>query len=83
MGFEEYVDLDVDEFQRRSTERLLALIERCRSDIERDLATSFVVRQVNGNVELTVDGQPVYVASAMANGRLVLTDVSGRFRGRL
>jgi len=83
VGIEEYVDLDLDEFQRRSNERLLALVERCRSSIERDLGAAFAVSDRSGHIELTVAGEPVYVVSTTASGRLLLTDVSGRYNGRL
>jgi hypothetical protein len=83
VGVEEYVDLDLDEFQRRSNERLLTLVERSRSSIERDLGRSFAVSDTNGRIELTVQGEPVYVATTTAAGRLLLTDVSGRYNGRL
>jgi hypothetical protein len=80
---EEYVDLDLDEFQRRSTERLLTLIERFRPGIERELGASFGVTEANGRIELTVAGEPVYIATTTAAGRLLITDVSGRYGGRL
>ena len=84
MGVEEYVDLDLEDFQRRSNERLLGLVERHRSSIERELGRPFeVVTDPEGHVELTVADRPVYVASTTASGRLLLTDVSGRFDGRL
>ena len=83
MGLEEYVDLDLDEFHRRSTERLLHLVERSRSNIEKELGGPFAVSAVNGRVELTLRGEPVYVATTTAAGRLLITDVSGRYNGRL
>jgi hypothetical protein len=83
VGIEEYVDLDLDEFQRRSNERLLTLVERSRPTIERDLGQPFAVHDVNGRIELAVEGEAVYVASTTAAGRLLLTDVSGRYNGRL
>ena len=83
MGVDEYVDLDLDEFQRRSTERLLTLVERSRRSIERDLGEPFAVTETDGRVELTVAGLPVYVASTTASGRLLITDVSGRYGDRL
>ncbi len=84
MGVEEYVDLDLDDFQRRSDERLLALIERHRPVIERELGDVFaVVHDGSGQFELSIAGRPVYVATTTASGRLLLTDVSGRFDGRL
>jgi hypothetical protein len=83
VGIEEYVDLDLDEFQRRTNERLLALVERSRATIERDLGSSFAVAEHAGRIELTVRGEPVYVASATSSGRLLLTDVSGRYSSRL
>ena len=83
MGVEEYVDLDLDEFQRRSNERLLTLVERARSSIEADLGRPFAVVDEGGRIQLTVDGVPVYLATSTAAGRLLLTDVSGRYHGRL
>jgi hypothetical protein len=83
VGIEEYVDLDLDEFQRRANERLLGLVERSRATIERDLGAAFVVADRSGHIELSVRGKPVYVASTTASGRLLLTDVSGRYNGRL
>jgi hypothetical protein len=83
VGIEEFVDLDLDEFQRRSNERLLGLVERHRGTIEDDLGHPFTVAEQSGRVELSVDGRPMYVASTTASGRLLLTDVSGRYEGRL
>lgn len=83
MGIEEYVDLDLDDFQRRTNERLLGLVERHRPAIESELGAPFDVREADGRIELSVDGHAVYVASTTASGRLLLTDVSGRFEGRL
>lgn len=83
MGIEEYVDLDIEEFQRRSNERLLGLVERNRATIEADLGGPFTVVARGSRVELHRDDRPVYVASTTAAGRLLLTDVSGRFEGRL
>lgn len=83
MGIEEFVDLDIDEFQRRSTERLLLLVDRHRPAIERDLGRPFVVEERSGRVEISVDNVPIYVASTIASGRLLLTDVSGRYAARL
>jgi hypothetical protein len=83
MGIEEYVDLDIEEFQRRSNERMRGLVERNRSTIEADLGGPFTVLTRGARVELHRDGRPVYVASTTAAGRLLLTDVSGRFEGRL
>jgi len=83
MGIEEYVDLDIEEFQRRSRDRLLGLIEQSRAAIEADLGGSFTVAARGIRVELLVGDRPVYVASTTAGGRLLLTDVSGRFDGRL
>ena len=83
MGIEEYVDLDLDEFQRRSNERLVTMVERARPTIEADLGRPFAVADAGGRIELTVEGCPVYVASSTAAGRLLLTDVSGRYQGRL
>jgi hypothetical protein len=80
---DEYVDLDLDEFQRRSTERLLILVERSRPSIERELGQPFTVAETDGRVELTVAGRPVYVATTTAAGRLLITDVSGRYGERL
>jgi len=83
MGIEEYVDLDIEEFQRRSRDRLLGLIEQSRAAIEADLGSSFSVVAKGIRVELLVGDRPVYVASTTSGGRLLLTDVSGRFDGRL
>jgi hypothetical protein len=83
VGVEEYVDLDLDEFQRRSNERLLGLVDRHRASIERELGASFTVVDHDNRIELVVAGRAVYVASTTAAGRLLLTDVSGRFDGRL
>lgn len=83
MGIEEFVDLDLDEFQRRANERLISLVERYRTVIEADLGTPFRVVERGGQVELSVDGRRVYFASTTASGRLLLTDVSGRYDGRL
>ena len=83
MGMEEFVDLDIDEFQRRSNERLLNLVERNRASIEADLDGRFEVVERTGRLELHVGGEAVYVATTTAAGRLLLTDVSGRFNGRL
>lgn len=83
MGVEEYVDLDLDDFQRRSNERLLGLVDRHRPSIERELGAPFTVVQRDQRIELVVGERPVYVASTTASGRLLLTDVSGRFDGRL
>lgn len=80
---EEFVDLDIDEFQRRSNERLLGLVERNRAGIEDDLGGPFEIVEQAGRLELRRDGTPVYVATSTAAGRLLLTDVSGRFGGRL
>ncbi len=83
MGIEEYVDLDIEEFQRRSTDRLLGLIEQSRAAIEVDLGGAFTIMTNGIRVELAVGGRPVYVATTTAAGRLLLTDVSGRFKERL
>lgn len=83
MGIEEYVDLDLDDFQRRSNERLLGLVDRHRPSIERELGTAFTIVDRGGRIELLVEERRVYVASTTASGRLLLTDVSGRFDGRL
>ncbi len=83
MGIEEYVDLDIEEFQRRSRDRLLGLIEQSRAAIEADLGSAFGVAAKGMRVELLVGDRPVYVATTTAAGRLLLTDVSGRFDGRL
>lgn len=80
---EEFVDLDIDEFQRRSNERLLGLVERNRETIEADLGRAFEVVEQAGHVELRCNGMAVFVATTTAAGRLLLTDVSGRFGGRL
>ena len=83
MGIEEYVDLDIEEFQRRSNDRLLGLVDRSRAVIEADLGGPFEVVVRGARVELHHGGRPVFVASTTAAGRLLLTDVSGRFEGRL
>jgi len=83
VGIEEYVDLDLDDFQRRSHERLMGLVDRHRPSIERELGAAFTVVERDGRIELVVGERPVYVASTTASGRLLLTDVSGRFDGRL
>ncbi|MPY94520.1 MAG: hypothetical protein GEV08_16115 [Acidimicrobiia bacterium] len=83
MGVEEYVDLDLDDFQRRSNERLLGLVDRHRASIERELGVPFTIIDRDHRIELVVGERPVYVASTTASGRLLLTDVSGRFDGRL
>ncbi|MBM3684945.1 MAG: hypothetical protein FJW83_10495 [Actinobacteria bacterium] len=83
MGIDEFVDLDIEEFQRRSTERLLLLVEAHRPMIEADLGGPFEVHRRADRVELDHGGRPVFVASTTAAGRLLLTDVSGRFSGRL
>lgn len=83
MGVEEYVDLDLDEFQRRSNERLLGLVDRHRPSIERELGAAFAVAERDNRIELVVGDRPVYVATTTASGRLLLTDVSGRFHPRL
>jgi len=83
MGIEEYVDLDIEEFQRRSTDRLLGLIDRHRAAIEADLGAPFEVMVRGVRVELRVGERPVYTATTTASGRLLLTDISGRFEGRL
>lgn len=89
MGIDEFVDLDIEEFQRRANERLLNLVERNRATIEADLGVSFHTVEQQGRIELRVadaarpDGRPVYVATTTAAGRLLLTDVSGRYGERL
>ncbi|MEZ5266332.1 MAG: hypothetical protein AB7W59_24300 [Acidimicrobiia bacterium] len=89
MGIDEFVDLDIEEFQRRANERLLNLIERNRPTIEADLGATFDAVEQQGRIELRVAdpelpaGRPVYVATTTAAGRLLLTDVSGRYDGRL
>jgi hypothetical protein len=83
VGIEEFVDLDIDEFQRRANERLLNLVERHRASIEADLGLRFEVVEHSGRLELQAEGRAMYVATTTAAGRLLLTDVSGRFHGRL
>jgi CRISPR/Cas system-associated protein Csm6 len=83
VGIEEFVDLDLDEFQRRSHERLLNLVERHRAAIEADLGAPFEVAEAAGRLEISVDGEVRYVATSTAAGRLLVTDVSGRYDGRL
>jgi hypothetical protein len=82
-GMEEFVDLDIEEFQRRANDRLLGLIERHRATIEAELGQPFDIVPIAGRIELHRDGQAMFVASTTAAGRLLLTDVSGRFDGRL
>ena len=65
LGAAPHESSDLDEFQRRSTERLLILVERSRPSIERELGQPFTVAETDGRVELTVAGRPVYV-----NGRV-------------
>lgn len=83
MGIEEFIDLDIDEFQRRSTERLLLLVDRHRLSIERELGKPITIEERGGRVEIGIAGAPVYVASTTASGRLLLTDISGRYSNRL
>ena len=68
MGIDEYVDLDIEEFQRRSTERLLLLVEKHRAAIEADLGGPFEVHRRGNRVELDHDGLPAYVASTTSTG---------------
>ena len=84
MGVDEYVDLDLDEFQRRSTERLLTLVERSRRSIERRAREPFAVAESDGRVELTVGGRPGVRGHAPPRpAGLLITDVSGRYGDRL
>lgn len=83
MGMEEFVDLDIEEFQRRANDRLLGLIEHHRATIEADLGHPFDIVPNAGRIELHGGGRALFVASTTAAGRLLLTDVSGRFEGRL
>ena len=84
MGLEEYVDLDLEEFQRRTNDRLLALIEKARPALVREFGSNYTVEEsLSGRVRILVGQTPVYIASTVASGRLLLTDVSGRFEGRL
>ena len=83
MGIDEYVDLDLEEFQRRSNDRLIGLVERARAAIEADLSAPFTVVETAAKIHLAVDGKAVYLATSTAAGRLLLTDVSGRYEGRL
>ncbi len=83
MGMEEFVDLDIEEFQRRANDRLLGLIERHRAAIEAELGQPFDIVAGAGRIELHRGGRAMFVASTTAAGRLLLTDVSGRFDGRL
>ncbi len=83
MGIDEFVDLDLDEFQRRANDRLLGLVDRHRAAIEADLGAAFDAQERNGRIELLVDGQPFYLATTTAAGRLLLTDISGRYSGWL
>lgn len=77
------MDLDLEEFQRRSNDRLLGLVERHRAAIEVDLGAPFEALERNGRIEVLVDGAAVYHATTTASGRLLLNDVSGRYRGLL
>ncbi|MEZ5234125.1 MAG: hypothetical protein R2749_15660 [Acidimicrobiales bacterium] len=54
MGIDEFVDLDIEEFQRRANERLLNLIERNRPTIEADLGATFDAVEQQGRIELRV-----------------------------
>lgn len=83
MGIEEFVDLDLEEFQRRSNERLLGLVERHRAAIEADLDAPFEVVEAAGRIEIRVRGELRYVATSTAAGRLLVTDASGRYDGPL
>ena len=83
MGIEEFIDLDIDEFQRRSMQRLLLLVDRHRPSIERELGQPINVEERSGRIEISVAGAPIYVASTTASGRLLLTDISGRYSNRL
>lgn len=84
MGLEEYVDLDLEEFQRRTNDRLLALIEKARPALVREFGSNYTVEEsLSGRVRILVGQTPVYIATTVASGRLLLTDVSGRFEGRL
>lgn len=83
MGLEEYVDLDLDEFHRRSNERLLGLLERARPVLTRDLGEGYEVQESAGRLYVFQQGQAMYHASATAAGRLLLTDISGRYAPRL
>ena len=80
---EEFVDLDIEEFQRRANERLMNLIERHRNTIQVDLGGSFDTVEHSGRIEVRYQGRTVYLATTTAAGRLLLTDVSGRFDPRL
>ena len=65
MGIEEYVDLDLDEFQRRSNERLLTMVERARPAIERDLGGTFAVADpLNRRLLVTGKGLAGYITTA-------------------
>ena len=83
MGMEEFLDLDIEEFQRRANDRLMNLIERNRPGIEEDLGGSFDIVERANRVELAQQGRTVFIASTTAAGRLLLTDVSGRYDNRL
>jgi hypothetical protein len=82
-SIDEFVELERDEHERRAAHRLRLLVERCRSPIEAELGGPFTVEERQGALTLTVDGQAFYVASFARDGRLLLTDVSGRFARRL
>lgn len=84
MGLEEYVDLDLEEFQRRTNHRLLGLIEKARPALLREFGGEYHVEETqSGQVRILVNERPIYVATTIASGRLLLTDVSSRFEGRL
>jgi len=83
MGIEEFVDLDLDDFERRSRERVIDKIEQVRERIEAELGEPFEVVQSSGRLLLVVGEQTKFIASTSPRGRLIVTDVSGRFSGRL
>ena len=64
MGLEEYVDLDLEEFQRRTNHRLLGLIEKARPSLVRELGAGYRVEETRtGEVRILVDDRPIYVAT--------------------
>ncbi|MDY7106839.1 MAG: hypothetical protein S0880_37170 [Actinomycetota bacterium] len=82
-SIDEFVELERDEHERRAARRLRMLVERLRAPIEAELGAEFTVEDRRGALTLVVDGRAFYVASFARDGRLLLTDISGRFDGRL
>lgn len=82
-SIDEFVELERDEQERRAARRLRMAVERSRGAIEAELGAPFVVEDRRGALTIVSDGRAFYVASFARDGRLLLTDVSGRFAGRL